>query len=68
MGGSNDKFEELQTQVISLMAVCSILSKAIIETDKKSYLVLNKRQQDFLIDTLFTFEQYVKTLRDEGKQ
>lgn len=61
----NTDFEDLQMEVLTLMSVAAILSKAVINLKENGMTKLNKRQEDFLIDALLMFEDYMSKLRKE---
>lgn len=67
MGLTNEDFEDLQMQVLTVMSCIAIITKAMIKANKQTDLITIK-QQEFLLDSLFIFDKYMQALRERNKK
>lgn len=65
---ANREFEDLQMEVLTMMSSVAILTKAVMNLKQNGIKVINKNQEDFLIDALLLFEAYMSKLRKEEEK
>lgn len=68
MGLDIERLEELELQMSTIMAVVTVLTKAILKADRSTHTLLTDQNRYYLLEALGEFNDYMIKLKQQTNE